>query len=449
MSMQSKATAAAVALGGALTLFAGPAMARSPLTTVRCGQTLTQSVKLANDLIDCPAPGLMIGADAITVDLNGHTIDGTVTQTDTCQVLPFGMPGINTGGHNGLTIKNGTVQQFLNGIAVGPGEFEGPPTVGMANSVVRDITARDNSFVGIGIGGDELSHDDRIEHNVVTGTRCDAGIELHGTHGNRIAHNRSTANGGTGIFVIGLDHSAIEDNHVAGNGGGGMLSGRGSDNVIRRNAVSGSPEDGIHVFDAGDAITNNEVTDSIGGIVVEGFDSAANQVSGNRVSGTADGIVVFANATVVSDNRVTDAIGGCDGCGFGIVVGAGSANRIVRNEIRRTLLDGIHIVAFFADIPTADTIVRDNLVRGATVNGVGVATEGEGPVTGTLLQRNVAIGAGADGFDVRSAATTLTANAALHNGALGIDAIAGVTDGGHNVARGNGNPAQCVGVVCR
>ena len=76
MLMQSKATAAAVALGGALTLFAGPAIAKSPLTTVHCGQTLTQSVKLANDLTNCPAPGLAIGADAITVDLNGHTTTG-------------------------------------------------------------------------------------------------------------------------------------------------------------------------------------------------------------------------------------------------------------------------------------------------------------------------------------------------------------------------------------
>ena len=249
--------------------------------------------------------------------------------------------------------------------------------------------------------------------------------------------------------MIGLDHSAIEDNRVSGNGGGGMLSGGGSDNVIRSNAVSGGAEDGIHVFDAGDAITANQVTGSNGGIVVEGFDSAANQVSRNRVSGAAEGIVVLANATVVTDNLVTDAIGGCDGCGSGIVVGAGTANRIVSNEVRRTLLDGIHVVAFFADIPTADTIVRDNLVRGATVNGVAVATEGDGPVTRTLLQRNVAIGAGADGFDVRSAATTLTANAALRNGALGIEAIAGVTDGGHNIGHGNGNPAQCVGVVCR
>ena len=31
------------------------------------------------------------------------------------------------------------------------------------------------------------------------------------------------------------------------------------------------------------------------------------------------------------------------------------------------------------------------------------------------------------------------------NGDLGIEAVSGVTDGGGNRARGNGNPAQCVG----
>ena len=55
--LQSKATVAAVALGGALALFAGPAMAKSPRPPSTAVQTLTQSVKLANDLTNCPAPG--------------------------------------------------------------------------------------------------------------------------------------------------------------------------------------------------------------------------------------------------------------------------------------------------------------------------------------------------------------------------------------------------------
>jgi hypothetical protein len=110
--MQSKATAAAVALGGALTLFAGPALAKSPLTTVHCGDTLTQSVKLVNDLTSCPTDGLVIGADGITVDLNGHTIDGTVTET-TCDRPEVFRAGIGNPGHDGVTVKDGIVKRSI------------------------------------------------------------------------------------------------------------------------------------------------------------------------------------------------------------------------------------------------------------------------------------------------------------------------------------------------
>lgn len=43
--------------------------------------------------------------------------------------------------------------------------------------------------------------------------------------------------------------------------------------------------------------------------------------------------------------------------------------------------------------------------------------------------------------------TLVTGNRAVENGALGLN-TPGVTDGGGNVARRNGNAAQCVGVVC-
>jgi parallel beta-helix repeat protein len=51
------------------------------------------------------------------------------------------------------------------------------------------------------------------------------------------------------------------------------------------------------------------------------------------------------------------------------------------------------------------------------------------------------------GFDVDNAATTVTRNLAFRNGDLGIEAVAGVTDGGGNHAS-NGNLAQCTNVVC-
>ena len=86
-SMQTKAAIAALALVAALA-GAGSASAKSLPSPVKCGDTLTHSVKLTADLTDCPGDGLVIGADGITVDLNGHTIDGTVTQTTDCDVFP-------------------------------------------------------------------------------------------------------------------------------------------------------------------------------------------------------------------------------------------------------------------------------------------------------------------------------------------------------------------------
>jgi hypothetical protein len=38
---------------------------------------------------------------------------------------------------------------------------------------------------------------------------------------------------------------------------------------------------------------------------------------------------------------------------------------------------------------------------------------------------------------------------ARFNADLGIEAASNTTDGGGNKARHNGNPAQCVGVVCK
>jgi hypothetical protein len=55
---------------------------------------------------------------------------------------------------------------------------------------------------------------------------------------------------------------------------------------------------------------------------------------------------------------------------------------------------------------------------------------------------------GDDGIDVRSDKVALVANRASSNFDLGIEAIAGVLDGGGNRAFGNGNPLQCVSIAC-
>ena len=91
---------------------------------VECGDVITQDTKLDSDLIDCPGDGLEIGADNVTLDLNGHTVDG---DGDARPGLGCDT-GIRNGGfdncsrqdagHGGVTIRNGTVREFAHGVQV-------------------------------------------------------------------------------------------------------------------------------------------------------------------------------------------------------------------------------------------------------------------------------------------------------------------------------------------
>ena len=54
-----------------------------------------------------------------------------------------------------------------------------------------------------------------------------------------------------------------------------------------------------------------------------------------------------------------------------------------------------------------------------------------------------------DGIEVALPGTLLRKNVANDNGDLGIEAHPETVDGGGNRARGNGNPAQCIGVTCK
>ena len=47
-----------------------------------CGAVIVKSTTLRNDLKNCPGNGLVIGADNLTLDLGGHTIDGTGTHRE-------------------------------------------------------------------------------------------------------------------------------------------------------------------------------------------------------------------------------------------------------------------------------------------------------------------------------------------------------------------------------
>jgi parallel beta-helix repeat protein len=95
---------------------------------------------------------------------------------------------------------------------------------------------------------------------------------------------------------------------------------------------------------------------------------------------------------------------------------------------------------------SADGVLEQNLILDSGALD-GILIDDGSP--GWLLERNIADGNGDDGIDVDVADATVTGNSASRNHDLGIEAEAGVTDGGGNKASGNGNPFQCTGVVCK
>jgi hypothetical protein len=71
-----------------------------------------QGPTLDTDLVDCPGDGIVIGADGITLDLNGHTLAGRFARpcSDDC-VHQDGID--NTAGHDRVLIENGVVRQTV------------------------------------------------------------------------------------------------------------------------------------------------------------------------------------------------------------------------------------------------------------------------------------------------------------------------------------------------
>lgn len=135
---------------------------------------------------------------------------------------------------------------------------------------------------------------------------------------------------------------------------------------------------------------------------------------------------------------------------FGVAIGVVGSSRDVidSNSVSGDRTQGIRIGAPAALVPTNrptdGNVVTANLVTGSGLDGFAV----DPVATGTIVDGNTASSNGGDGLMIQSASTTVRSNAANDNANYGIEAVAGVTDGGGNTAHGNRGPAQCSGVSC-
>jgi len=364
---------------GLLTLSGAEAANTQP----NCGDTITTDTTLDSDLVDCPNNGIVIGADDITLDLNGHVIDSDGTPFSGChprrEVCDVGVVNDD---HDGITIMQGSVREFDGGIGMGGSRHR-----------LLNVSASRNRFYGLGLfeSARSLVRDSSATYS----TARDEGV---------------------GMILFGSRHVRIVDNKFRHNAHAGIVAPEVKGNSIKRNIFERNDDEGILV-EGGDRnqIRHNRFVRNGGGITLG--PGSRNVIAHNRISRGRDGIrVEKGHGNLVADN---------------VVVDAGRAG--IRLGIPEPLLGG------------ADSVVRDNLVKGSRVDGYLVGKKDNR----SLLRRNVAKGSGDDGFDVQSRTTKLTKNRARHNGDLGIEAVHGTKDGGGNRASGNGDPRQCVHVKCR
>jgi len=185
----------------ALTTHSGAAASANDL----CGTTIVTDLTLDQDLA-CAGNGLVVGADNITIDLNGHTIAGPGTAI-----------GIRIALRTGVTVRGGTVRHFETGIMV-------------ANS--SNVTVKENDL-----------------------TETREGVFLNGTINSVVKENHAWLNQLRGVMIrpsatrISTGNLVVE-NLLNDNPIGILLFGQ-PDNTIRENTIAGSTIAGIQLIGGG------------------------------------------------------------------------------------------------------------------------------------------------------------------------------------------------------
>ena len=147
---------------------------------------------------------------------------------------------------------------------------------------------------------------------------------------------------------------------------------------------------------------------------------------------------------VLVEHNLVNRTGEDDRGGFGILLDGSVRTTVDQNTVNATGPGpGICVAHLDAPTPPKDNRITGNITTSKNADGILVDPD----ATGTLLLRNLAVHSD-DGIDVRASGTTVTLNIANANHNLGIAAVPGVIDGGRNRAAGNGNPAQCINIVC-
>jgi len=205
-----------------------------------CGATILADLKLDGDL-SCAGDGLIVGADGIKIDLNGHTIAGSGVGV-----------GVTLRSRRDVVVHGGTIADFVTGIfisnstriSVKENRFtrnrEAVFLIASSGNVVKANVAWQNQLRGIMIrpnASGVISTQNLVSENTLTGNP--SGILLFAQPGNILKENMIAGSTVAGIDLTGGGASGnlIKENILTANAAGIKFGPGWTGNWVIENAL--------------------------------------------------------------------------------------------------------------------------------------------------------------------------------------------------------------------
>jgi hypothetical protein len=184
-----------------------------PAKSLSCGEVIKESVKLSANL-DCKGDGLIVGADGITIDLNGHSLTGPGPESNKI--------GMMLGTSSGVTIQGqGTIADFQAGVL----------NTGGASNTITQVNFEGNQIAVFNTG----ASDTQIELSMMTGN--DIGMASHSSQGTDFNHNMLINNKLAGVTLVNSATNKIDTNIIEGSNNGVFVDAQSTGNKITSNTL--------------------------------------------------------------------------------------------------------------------------------------------------------------------------------------------------------------------
>jgi parallel beta-helix repeat protein len=175
-----------------------------------CGEIVNEDVTLTSDLECGPGDGLIVGANDITINLNGYSI----TSSDEAGSEN---PSINYDGSSGILVPNAQ-NVAISGLGEISGFSRGVTFMGSIGGQIADVQLANND-IGVLMTGSEGTE---VSRNTITNN----GIALISDASNKgvMAFNQVVANLEQGMLLLGSDDNVVAANNMFGNGENGIYT---------------------------------------------------------------------------------------------------------------------------------------------------------------------------------------------------------------------------------